>query len=215
VSAEINSSAGVQARIDSMKKDIVTETSITGNSIDTQRRIEVGELAQQGGSRVFLTLVGGQEIIEENDTKTAQEIGELEGNAAIAKAEFTFAFVGLIGIGGAIRAVERLIGALIPNRASLGIARMGLMADQGTVEGIAVTTLTLFLFRRTGTRLIRSSWLIASILHRRTTHTGSRVVNHSIWTKEGSQPGFRAKKASFDDEIHGLGNEVIEALDGH
>jgi hypothetical protein len=142
VSAEINGSTGVQARIDSMKKDIVTETSITGNSIDTQRRIEVGELAQQSGSRVFLTLVGGQEIIEENDTETAQEIGELERNAAITKAEFAFACVGLIRIGGAIRTVERLIGALVPNRASLGIARVGLMTDQGTVQGIAALSCT-------------------------------------------------------------------------
>ncbi len=74
-------------------------------------------------------MVGGQEIIEKNDTKTAQGIGELQGDAAIAKAEFTFTFVGLVRIGGAIRAVKWLIGARIPNRAGLGIARMSLMAD--------------------------------------------------------------------------------------
>jgi len=46
VSAKIDSSAGVQARVDSMKKNIVAETSITGNGIDTQGRIETRELAQ-------------------------------------------------------------------------------------------------------------------------------------------------------------------------
>ncbi len=46
VSAEIDGSPGVQARVDSMKKNIVAETSITGNGIDTQGRIETRELAQ-------------------------------------------------------------------------------------------------------------------------------------------------------------------------
>ena len=74
-------------------------------------------------------MVSGQEIIEEHDTKTTHEIGELERNAAITKAEFPFACVGLVRIGGAIWAVEWLIGARIPNRASLRIAGMSLMAN--------------------------------------------------------------------------------------
>ncbi len=137
----------------------------------------------------------------------------MEGDAAIAKAEFTFALVGLVRIGGAIRAVVWLIGARVPNRASLGIAGMSLMANQGTGKGIAVTTLTVFLFGWAGAWLIKSSGLIASILHRRTTHTRSCVVDHPVRADEGSQPSFRAKKASFDDEVHGLDNEVIETLD--
>jgi hypothetical protein len=112
-----------------MEKDIVTEASVTGHSIDTERRIEAWELAQQSRSGVLLTLVGRQEIVEEDDTETAPGIGELERDATIAKVEFTFALMELVRIGGAIRAVVGLIGPCVPNRASLGIAGMGLTAD--------------------------------------------------------------------------------------
>ncbi len=46
VSAEIDGASGAQASVDGMKKDIVTETSVTGHNIDTERRIEERELTQ-------------------------------------------------------------------------------------------------------------------------------------------------------------------------
>jgi hypothetical protein len=46
VSTEVDGSSGVQASVDGMEKDIVTETSVTGNSIDTEGGIEAWELAQ-------------------------------------------------------------------------------------------------------------------------------------------------------------------------
>jgi hypothetical protein len=46
VSAEIDGAPGMQARVDGMEKESVTETSVTSHSIDTEGRIEAWELAQ-------------------------------------------------------------------------------------------------------------------------------------------------------------------------
>jgi hypothetical protein len=79
VCAEIDDPPGMEVGIDEVKDHIVAEGSVTGDGVDAQVGVEGVELEQQGSGRVLLALVGGQEIIEQNQAETAGGVSQLNG----------------------------------------------------------------------------------------------------------------------------------------
>ena len=56
-------SAGPE-RGDSVEENAVTQACISGDGIYFQVRVEDGELEQQSGGGILLSLIGGQEVVE-------------------------------------------------------------------------------------------------------------------------------------------------------
>jgi len=75
------------------------------------------QLAEQGGYGVLFVLVGGAEVIEEDQAEAAQRLDKLQGEAAIAAGELhpidPFALAGFaLGVG-RFRGISRLVVATV------------------------------------------------------------------------------------------------------
>ena len=63
VGAQVNGPSGVEIGVDSAEENVVAQACISGDSIYFQVRVEDGELEQQSGGRILLSVAGRQEAV--------------------------------------------------------------------------------------------------------------------------------------------------------
>jgi hypothetical protein len=66
-----------------MQEGKEAQARIASCGIHDEVRVKVSEQQQERSGTILLTFVGGPKVVKENDTEPADEVGELEGQAAI------------------------------------------------------------------------------------------------------------------------------------
>jgi len=75
---QVNDAFGAEL-VDRAQEDVVAQASVAGDRVWLEVRVEGSKLKQEGRGRVFLSLVGGLEIIQQDDVEATGRVGQLEG----------------------------------------------------------------------------------------------------------------------------------------
>ena len=134
--------------------------------------------------------------------------------AAIAIDGFALGWI-ILWLVCALVGVVGLIGAAVVDKARLGITRCGVAADLGAGGGVAVTAVTFLVLDGAGTGRASRGGLVAGLGDAVAAQGGGRLMQHAIWADQGLFPGVLAGEARLADQAHGLGDELVEALDSH
>jgi hypothetical protein len=152
-------------------------------------------------------------VIEKDKAETADELGELEGQAAVSVAQFAPCFGDWID-GDVGSAARRLVSSCIVDSTRFSVTEGGIATDLGAMESIANTPSFLFLLGRTGTRFITGRWAVAGVLDKCTVHPGSRIVDHAIWAEQSHLPSLWGDETSITEQGDSTSEQIIQILDG-
>jgi formylmethanofuran dehydrogenase subunit D len=71
-----------------MQEGKEAKARVPSSDIYNEVGVKVREQEQEGSGAILLALVGWSKVVEEDDTESADELGELEGQAAVPVAQF-------------------------------------------------------------------------------------------------------------------------------
>ena len=75
--AQVDDASGVEVGVDSVGENLVAQARVSGDGIYLQVGVEDGELEQESGGGILLAVVGGQEVIEQDQAEAADRIRQL------------------------------------------------------------------------------------------------------------------------------------------
>ena len=73
--AQVDDPSGVEVGVDSVEEDVVAQARISGDGVYLQVGVEDGELEQQSGGGILLSVAGGQEVVEQDQAEAADRVG--------------------------------------------------------------------------------------------------------------------------------------------
>lgn len=64
VGAQVYDPSGVEFGVDGVEENVVAQALVSGDGVYSQIGVEDGELEQESGGRILLSVVGRQEVVE-------------------------------------------------------------------------------------------------------------------------------------------------------
>jgi len=162
---QVQDTTSLQVMVGNAEDQIGAEGGVTSEDIDIEGGIQVRELCEQSRYRGWFGLVGGTEIISEDETEASAGLNQKQGQGAITVDEATptrFLFVrvfGFVGTG------VRLVAPLVNDKSRLRITGGGVTTSAGAGEGVTVAPLFAFRLSRASPWPFRRGGFITTVLH--------------------------------------------------